>query len=208
MPSAAQHKHQNGTCVVSLIVDVDGKPENLRIFRCTDPIFADNSVAAVMKYRFKPAMTQDGKAVPVTISIEVNFVFGSGYEPPVQVRYELSSPPGTISTEPDGNGVYPLTNSFEPPNAAPKLVRFISKGFGLAALPFPDGVACDAIMTIDVKGKALDAQVTHCDQFALEKPAVESLLKSKYEAALLNGKAVPVRVSIHLAYAGFGPSRK
>ena len=47
----------------------------------SDPIFADNSLAAVMKYKFTPALTQDGKAVPVKVSVEVNYRFEVGNQP-------------------------------------------------------------------------------------------------------------------------------
>jgi Gram-negative bacterial TonB protein C-terminal len=209
MPEEARRRNLTGICLISLIVDAYGEPQHPRIVRCTDPIFADNSLAAVMKYKFKPAVTSDGKAVPVMISIEVHFKFSGiqpagNDEPPTAIRYTFAAPPGANSTGPDVNGVYQLTQSFASPNAPPKMVQFVSKGFGTAALPFPDGVACDVVLTIDAKGKPSDAQVSHCDKPMLENSAIESLLKSKYKPAMLNGKAVPVRATVRLAYAGFG----
>jgi hypothetical protein len=57
-----------------------------------------------------------------------------------------------------------------------------------------------------MKGKATDPQVTHCERPELEKPAVESLLKSQYEPGIVNGIEVPMRASIHLDY-GDSPSK-
>jgi len=47
--------------------------------------------------------------------------------------------------------------------------------------------------------------VTNCVRPALEKPAIESLLKSKYKPGMVNGNAVPMRASIHLEYGGDTP---
>jgi hypothetical protein len=60
--------------------------------------------------------------------------------------------------------------------------------------------ACDIVITISPKGKASDPQVTHCGNSYLEKPAVQSLLKSKYKPGQVNGRPVPMRASIHLEY--------
>jgi len=42
--------------------------------------------------------------------------------------------------------------------------------------------------------------VIHCERSELEKPAVESLLKSPYKPGYVNGKPVPIRAMIHLYY--------
>ena len=209
VPEEAQRRHLTGVCVVSLIVDANGQPQNPHIVRCTDPMFVDSSLAAIRKYRFKPARRLDGTPVPVMVSIDITYklktndrALGSE-EPSTRVRYDFSTPAGITSAEPDGIGVYPFTKAFDPPNSPPRMVEFVSKGFGRAALPFPDGVACDVLLTIDAKGKPSGARISRCDNPVLEKPAVDSLLKSKYKAGLLNGKAVAVRVNVRLAYEGF-----
>ena len=56
MSNEARLKNISGICMVSIIVDEKGKTTNVRLIRCTDPIFAANSISAVSKYRFKPAV--------------------------------------------------------------------------------------------------------------------------------------------------------
>jgi hypothetical protein len=58
------------------------------------------------------------------------------------------------------------------------------------------------VLTISTKGKAADPQIKHCERPELEKPAVESLLNSEYKPGMVNGKAVPMRASLHLEYGG------
>ena len=179
MPPEARKSQQGGICLISIIVNTAGLPTDPQIVRCTDPIFAKNSMDAVMKYRFKPAMRVANKTpVPVRISIEINFRFGNGpafpVEPPTQIRYAFSSPPGVTSLGPDGEGIYPLSKLLE----APRMTEFVSKGFGMAAIPFPDGTGCQLLLTLSQKGKPVNAQVTACDKPKLEKPAVDSSIRS------------------------------
>ncbi|MGO9338225.1 MAG: energy transducer TonB [Terracidiphilus sp.] len=62
----------NGVCLVSVIVDAHGMPQNPRVMKGLDPGLDQNALIAVGKYRFKPAI-KDGTPVPVMITIEVNF---------------------------------------------------------------------------------------------------------------------------------------
>jgi protein TonB len=69
---ARRAKYQ-GVCLVSLIVDAQGNPQNPRIIRALGMGLDEKALEAVRKYKFKPAM-KDGKTpVPVMITIEVNF---------------------------------------------------------------------------------------------------------------------------------------
>jgi len=62
-----------GICVVQLIVDANGKPQNIKIVRSVGMGLDENAVEAVRQYRFTPAMKADGTPVPVLIHVEVNF---------------------------------------------------------------------------------------------------------------------------------------
>ena len=68
---ARRAKYQ-GVSVVSLIVDAHGNPQRIRVVRKLGMGLDEKAVQAVQQYKFKPSMLQ-GKAVPVEITIEVNF---------------------------------------------------------------------------------------------------------------------------------------
>lgn len=69
---ARRAKYQ-GVCLVSVIVDEQGNPQNPRVIRGLGMGLDEKAVEAVRKYRFKPTM-KDGKVpVPVMITVEVNF---------------------------------------------------------------------------------------------------------------------------------------
>ena len=205
LPEEARVQGKNGTCLVAVIIDANGNPVKPEIIHCTDTIFANNSLAAVARYKFKPAHTDDGKAVQVKITIEINFkTYDSGGRTPSPLlRVAFNSPPATISTAPDADGVYPITKKFLAPNSLPELAEFKDEGFGRAADSLRPGVACDVILTIDAQGKPSNAMLTVCDNKSLARPAVKSLLKSKFKPAKLDGAAVAVRTSVHLVFVSF-----
>jgi TonB family protein len=69
---ARRAKYQ-GVCLISLIVDAQGNPQNPRVVRALGMGLDEKAIEAVKKYKFKPAM-KDGKTpVPVMITVEVNF---------------------------------------------------------------------------------------------------------------------------------------
>jgi TonB family protein len=68
----ARRQRLQGVVVVQFVIDEQGVPENLKVTRSLDAGLDQKAVEAVAKWRFSPAM-KDGKAVPVIVSVEVNF---------------------------------------------------------------------------------------------------------------------------------------
>jgi TonB family protein len=79
----ARSKKLGGTCVLSTLVDAEGKPHDVQIVksvaegvkpkqRSAALSLDENAVKAVQEYRFQPA-TMQGKPVPYRVKIEVNF---------------------------------------------------------------------------------------------------------------------------------------
>ena len=196
----ARAKRISGRCVVSLIVDKYGIPQNIKITRCSDPSFGKSSIDAAAKYRFKPATKLDGTPVPVMIQVEIEYHWDKG-NPLTPIRYEFSSPPGMTSAAAGVDGVYPLSKVYTPPS----ITKFSDEGYGPVAYSAKENGGCDIVITIDAKGKPSDPQVTHCGDPELEAPAVRSLLMSRYKPGRVNGKAVPMRASIHLEYGDVPP---
>lgn len=74
-PEAARIAGYQGTVVIWLIIDTDGTPKQIKVVRKLGMGLDEEAVAAVKKWRFKPA-TKDGKPIPVMINVEVNFRTG------------------------------------------------------------------------------------------------------------------------------------
>lgn len=69
---ARRAKYQ-GVCLVGLIVDAQGNPQNVHIVRALGMGLDEKALEAVRKYKFRPAMLDGRTAVPVPVNIEVNF---------------------------------------------------------------------------------------------------------------------------------------
>ena len=61
-----------GTVTLSVVIDEHGLPLNIKIVRSLGLGLDQKAIEAVEKWRFKPAL-KDGKPVPVSANIEVNF---------------------------------------------------------------------------------------------------------------------------------------
>jgi periplasmic protein TonB len=68
---ARRAKYQ-GICLVGLIVDAQGNPQQIHVVRPLGMGLDEKALEAVRQYKFKPAMYK-GKPVAVEINIEVNF---------------------------------------------------------------------------------------------------------------------------------------
>lgn len=70
----AKEAHAQGVCVVGMIVDAQGMPQDLWIVKPLGDGLDEQAIAAVSQYRFTPAM-EHGQPVAAKIHIEVNFRF-------------------------------------------------------------------------------------------------------------------------------------
>jgi periplasmic protein TonB len=68
---ARRSKYQ-GVCLISIIVDTHGNPQNPRVVQRLGMGLDEKAIEAIRRYKFKPG-TKDGKPVPVMITIEVDF---------------------------------------------------------------------------------------------------------------------------------------
>jgi len=73
-PEARKAKKKiSGKCVLNMVVDETGQPQQVKVTKSLAPAFDKNAVEAVKKWRFAPA-TLKGHSVPVAISVEVNYM--------------------------------------------------------------------------------------------------------------------------------------
>jgi TonB family protein len=71
-PADAPKGKFSGIAVVAMVVNTDGKPEQVHVVKSLGPEFDKNAVAAVEQYRFRPAL-RNGKPLPVKVNVEVSF---------------------------------------------------------------------------------------------------------------------------------------
>lgn len=68
----AKKAHYEGTCLLGLVVETDGKPEDVHVIRPIGMGLDVKAFEAVRQYRFSPA-TYKGRPVPVEVNIQVTF---------------------------------------------------------------------------------------------------------------------------------------
>jgi TonB family protein len=69
---ARRAKYQ-GVCLISLIVDAQGNPQNIHVARSLGKGLDEKAIEAVGQYKFRPAMKDGQTPVPVMITLEVDF---------------------------------------------------------------------------------------------------------------------------------------
>jgi len=69
---ARKEKYQ-GVCLVGLVVDAKGNPQNVHIVRGLGMGLDEKAIEAVKRYRFRPAVRNGITPVPVYVNVEVNF---------------------------------------------------------------------------------------------------------------------------------------
>lgn len=69
---AARKAKYSGTAVLRLTVTTEGTTRDVKILNSLTPDLDRKAVAAVKTWKFEPAM-KDGKPVPVSIDVEVDF---------------------------------------------------------------------------------------------------------------------------------------
>jgi len=69
---ARRAKYQ-GVCLISLVVDAQGNPQNIRVARALGMGLDKQAIEAIRQYKFKPAVKDGQTPVPVAITIEVDF---------------------------------------------------------------------------------------------------------------------------------------
>lgn len=69
----ARKAHKQGICFISMIVDQHGMPVDPQVIKPLGMGLDENALEVVREYRFRPAMKDKQLAVPVRITVEVNY---------------------------------------------------------------------------------------------------------------------------------------
>lgn len=80
-----------GTCILSLVVGMDGKPRNIVVKHKLGSGLDEKAIEALQKFRFEPAM-KDHKPVSMMVSAEVTFHLSGQKETNVSIVSEPSLP--------------------------------------------------------------------------------------------------------------------
>ncbi len=71
-PSDEKRHRINGDCLLALIIDSEGIPQDIHIVKSLGPAFDESAIEAVKKWRYKPA-SRDGVPIPMKTHVIVKF---------------------------------------------------------------------------------------------------------------------------------------
>jgi TonB family protein len=175
-PTQLDRKHRapfDGVCLVSLLVDENGIPQDVKVVQPLDPILDEAAVTSVRKYRFKPA-TQDGHPVPIRITVNVAF--------------HLKSPGG------------PLQHSR---TASPKLIHSVDPRYTDQARQDHIQGSCLVGLTVDEHGDPQNVHIIRSLEPSLDDAAIAAVRQYKFQPATKEGEPIAVPISVSVEFRHF-----
>jgi TonB family protein len=186
-PADAQLARTQGLVVLDATIEPDGKVSTARVVRSI-PLLDAAAIAAVRQWEFAPTAI-NGRAVPVILTVAVNFTLPS---PPT------STEPAPATASPAGSDVQPIR--LGPGLPTPQVLKRVSPSYTADALKagISGTVLVDA--TVDPQGKVTDAKVVRSVPL-LDSAALAAVRQWEFTPTVLNGKPVPVIVSVEPSFA-------
>jgi TonB family protein len=164
-----------GAIVLQLVVNAEGRPENVRVVKGLRSDLDENAVAALQQWKFEPGK-KGGKPVSVFATIQVRF------------RVPLS---------PTDDPIYRVGGDV----TAPRAIRRVEPEYTQAAraMRVSGIVALQAV--INREGRAENIEIIRGLRTDLDKNAVAALQRWEFEPGKKDGKPVRVLTDIELKFS-------
>ncbi len=188
IPPDAQTAGAKGLVVLDATIDPEGRVSNARVIRSM-PLLDAAAVAAVQQWEFTPTVI-DGRAVPVIMTVTVNFA------PPPDAASPPASP-ATGATAPDTPAIQPIRVGGRV--APPTVINRVNASYTAEAIRAGVQGAVALDLTIDPRGKVSDARVVRSIPL-LDAAAVAAVRQWEFAPTLIDGKAVPIIATIELTF--------
>jgi TonB family protein len=173
---ARRAKYQ-GVCLIGLIVDAEGNPQNIHVVRALGMGLDEKAIEAIRQYKFKPAMKDGTTPVPTMITIEVDFRLYSGKKPSHISPVPIGAP--RFDPVPGNAGSLLLINYVEPRYSHFGRKNRISG-------------ECVIGLTVDIHGMPQNVHVVTSLDPSLDQNAIEAVKKWRYTPPMINGNAAPI----------------
>jgi len=195
----ARKARNQGDCIISVIVDAQGMPQNPRVVRGLGMGLDQKAIEAVNKYRFKPAM-KNGEPVPVGITVQVNFRLYRGPLP--QPPQEAVHPPGTQALQSSQDNA-PHPKWVGDGVTAPVPLVNPTAEYSEEALKANYQGTCLVYVIVDAQGMPQNPRVVRGLGMGLDQKAIEAVNKYKFKPAMKNGEPVPVGITVEVIFQLF-----
>ncbi|MGB0065666.1 MAG: energy transducer TonB [Terracidiphilus sp.] len=181
---ARRAKYQ-GVCVIALIVDAQGNPQNVHVVRTLGMGLDQKAIEAVRTWRFKPAMKDGTTPVPVMVTVEVNFHLYSGKKPNRSAAAIRSLPSSGTTL---GN-VKP-----------PVLVNYVEPEYSDYGRKNRISGNCVIGLTVAPNGMPQNVHVIESLEPSLDENAVAAVKQWFYKPTMKDGHAVAFEGSVKIKF--------
>ncbi len=178
----ARRANYQGVCLISLIVDAQGNPQNIRVVRALGMGLDAKAIEAIRQYKFKPAMKDGTTPVPVQITIEVDFRLYAQKKPVPSTAPSFDTEPGNVSP--------------------PLLINYVKPKYSRYARKNRVTGVCVIGLTVDTNGIPRNVHVVTSLELSLDANAVKSVKHWRYKPAtnMKNGTAIPFEGTVKIEF--------
>lgn len=169
--------HLAGTVTVSLTIDDDGVPNDIRVVTPLGLGLDESAVSCMGQSRYSPAQ-KDGKSVPQKMNIELGF----------QDQWDSDWHLGKVV--------------FHTPDGASRPI-FIKAKYPGASADRHTATVCVRLI-VDRAGEPADVQITSPHDVRFDKQAVAIAGSFRFKAGMKNGQPVDVPVTLDLVHGATG----
>lgn len=192
-PAEAKEAGIDGVVILDILVGEDGKVKATKVLRSI-PALNQAAIDAVKQWEFTPTVV-GGKAVPLGLTITVNFVGHDTAAPPPPPQPPPAPPP-------------PADDPWYPPKAprvggkvqGPKKIVDVRPVYPEEARKERVQGTIIVEMVIGADGKVTKARVLRSVP-ALDQAALDAVTKWEFEPMLVKGQAVPVVITATVRFS-------
>ena len=181
----ARRAKYSGVCIIALIVDAQGNPQNVHVVRALGMGLDQKALEAVRQYKFRPAMKDGTTPVPFMVTVEVDFHLYNGKKP------DRSAP--VIRSLP-GSGT--RLGKVKPP----VLVNYVEPEYSDYGRKNRIRGDCVIGLTVAANGMPQNVRVIESLEPSLDENAVAAVKQWFYKPAMKDGHAVPFEGSVKIKF--------
>ena len=182
----------SGRVIISFLVNLDGTPSEIQVYKATNRKFANSALRAVTYWRFRPGQI-DGKPVVAAMTYPIGFKMEKYATSPVQKADAArdSSPPLAPGEIVDGAKLSKkpfVKSTCEPVYPRSQVDRRL-----------PGQVLLSFVVSAD--GTTRDIQCLEASDQAFVKPAVDAIKEWTFYPGQVNGMAVATRIQLPIEFS-------